>query len=301
MTKVRVNNQSMDYFDGPARATVLTSRIGSGLVAINRLRFDGRDLPVEPPAIEDALLLHCFLRPQVAEISIDGRAPVRLDIREGMTNILDFRHRYGGTIHQPFDMIGFHLPFSAFEDLAPDYRGRFIRGMTVADTAELDDAIVRHLSHALLPALARPDEVNQLFVDHIGWALLGHVGRAYGEFEEFAWLARGRLARWQERRAKEMIEARLSGNLPLAEIAQACGLSVGYFARAFRRTCGVAPHQWLMQRRVEMAKHLLANSKLSIAAVAADCGFADQSHLARIFTRTTGMSPSVWRRVNDVG
>lgn len=300
MTQGGIDNRAMEYFDVPGRATVVTSEIGRGVVAINRIRYDGEGgLPVEPPALEEALLLHYFLQPQVAEISIDGRSPVALDMRAGTINILDFQHRYGGTIHRPFDMIGYHLPFAAFEDLAPDYRGRFIRGMTIADTAETDDAVVRHLSLALLPALARPQEVNQLFVDHVGWALIGHVGRCYGEFEAFAWLARGRLAHWQERRAKEMIDAGLAGNVKLADIASACGLSVGYFARAFRRTCGIAPHQWLMQRRVERAQHLLRTTALPIAAIAADCGFADQSHLARVFTRTTGMSPGVWRRVND--
>lgn len=298
MRQAGMNNQSMDYFDVSDRVNVLTSEVGRGIVGINRLRYDGEGgLPVQPPAIEEALLLHFFLKPQIAEISIDGRTPVGLDMHEGMINILDFRHSYGGIIHRPFDMIGFHLPFSAFEDLAPDYRGRFMRGMTIADTAENDDPVVKHLSLALLPALRRPAEVNRLFVDHVGWALLGHVGRTYGEFGEFAWVARGGLAHWQERRAKEMIEAGLVGNVPLADIATACGLSVGYFARAFRRTCGIAPHQWLMHRRVERAKHLLQVGKLPIAAIAADCGFSDQSHLSRVFSRMTGMTPRVWRRI----
>lgn len=300
MEQADVNNQAMEYFTLPGRQTIMTSEIGRGVVGINRIRFDGDSYtPVDPPAVEEALLLHFFLRPQVAEIAIDGRTPVPLDMREGTINILDFQHRYGGTIFEPFDIVGFHLPFAAFEELAPDYRGRFLRGATVADTDEIEDRVVGHLALALLPALAQPEQVNRLFLDHVGWALVGHVGREYGAFEQFAWHARGRLARWQERRAKEMIDAHLAGDMPLAEIAAACGLSVGYFARAFRRTCGMAPHQWLLHRRVEEAKRLLATTGLTIAAIAADCGFSDQSHLTRVFARATGVSPGLWRRAHE--
>jgi AraC family transcriptional regulator len=300
MDQADVNNQTMDYFDLPGRQTIMTTEIGRAVVGINRLRFDGDACtPVDPPAMEEALLLHFFMRPQIAEISIDDRSPVPLDVHEGMINILDFQHRYGGTIFKPFDIIGFHLPFAAFEDLAPDYRGRFLRGTTANDTDEIDDPVVRHLALALLPALTRPHQVNRLLVDHVGWALVGHVGREYGAFEEFAWHARGRLARWQERRAKEMIDANLAGDMPLADIAAACGLSVGYFARAFRQTSGMAPHKWLLHRRVEAAKRLLATTGLTIAAIAADCGFSDQSHLTRVFTRATGVSPGLWRRTHE--
>jgi AraC-like DNA-binding protein len=300
MRQTDVSNQTMDYFDIPGRRGIMTSEIGRGVVGINRIRYDGDvAMPVDPPAMEEALLLHYFVRPQVAEISIDHRTPVPMNMNEGMINILDFQRHYGGTIFEPFDIVGFHLPFTAFEELVADYRGHFLRGAAIGDTEEVDDPVVRHLALALLPALENMEQVNRLFVDHISWALVGHVGREYGTFEQFAWHARGRLARWQERRAKEMIDAHLGGNVPMADIATACGLSVGYFARAFRRTCGMAPHQWLLHRRVEEAKRLLATTGLTIAAIAADCGFSDQSHMTRVFTRTTGTSPGLWRRAHE--
>ena len=66
-------------------------------------------------------------------------------------------------------------------------------------------------------------------------------------------LVKGGLAPWQERRAKEMLVADLAGATPLAEMATACGLSPGHFARAFRRSTGLAPHAWLLKARVEHA------------------------------------------------
>jgi AraC family transcriptional regulator len=74
---------------------------------------------------------------------------------------------------------------------------------------------------------------------------------------------------------------------------------VSHFSRAFRRTMGVAPHNWLLMRRVEVAKEKLRENRLSLSDVALACGFADQSHLTRVFARTVGVSPGAWRRALD--
>jgi AraC-like DNA-binding protein len=59
---------------------------------------------------------------------------------------------------------------------------------------------------------------------------------------------------------------------------------------------GVAPHRWLINRRVELAKDLLRDRETSLSEIALRCGFADQSHFTRVFTRWAGVSPGAWRR-----
>jgi AraC-like DNA-binding protein len=107
---------------------------------------------------------------------------------------------------------------------------------------------------------------------------------------------RGGLAPWQVKRAKEILCANLDGRVALKEVARECRLSVSHFSRAFRRSMGVAPHNWLLTRRVELAKEQLRGGRLSLLDVALACGFADQSHLTRVFTRMVGVSPGAWRR-----
>jgi AraC family transcriptional regulator len=106
----------------------------------------------------------------------------------------------------------------------------------------------------------------------------------------------GGLAPWQVRRAKEILSGNLDGRVPLKELAKECGLSVSQFSRAFRRSTGAAPHQWLMTRRVEVAKEKLRDGRLPLSEVAMVCGFADQSHLTRVFSRLVGVSPGAYRR-----
>jgi len=74
---------------------------------------------------------------------------------------------------------------------------------------------------------------------------------------------------------------------------------VSHFSRAFRRSVGAAPHNWLLMHRVEVAKVRLRGARLSLLDVALACGFADQSHLTKVFTRIVGISPGAWRRALD--
>jgi AraC family transcriptional regulator len=59
---------------------------------------------------------------------------------------------------------------------------------------------------------------------------------------------------------------------------------------------GMAPHRWLLTRRIEVAKESLRDRRSSLSDVALACGFADQSHLTQVFTRMVGVSPGAWRR-----
>lgn len=106
----------------------------------------------------------------------------------------------------------------------------------------------------------------------------------------------GGLAGWQREVAVRLLLDDLAGDRPVAELAGRCGLSRSHFIRAFKASMGLPPHHWLMRRRVERARELLARSDDSIAAIAASCGFADQSHLTRVFHAATGASPAAWRR-----
>jgi len=104
------------------------------------------------------------------------------------------------------------------------------------------------------------------------------------------------LAGWQRDVAVQFLLDDCAGDRPVAELAGRCGLSRSHFTRAFKTSMGLPPHHWLMHHRVECARTLLEASDESIAAIATSCGFADQSHLTRVFHAITGASPAAWRR-----
>ncbi len=106
---------------------------------------------------------------------------------------------------------------------------------------------------------------------------------------------RGGLAPARANRVCEYIDSHLQENIALEVLAEIAQLSVHHFARAFRQTLGIPPHNYIVQRRVEHAQQLLRNTDLPLSEIAIVAGFTDQSHLARHFRTMTGVSPSLAR------
>jgi AraC-like DNA-binding protein len=106
---------------------------------------------------------------------------------------------------------------------------------------------------------------------------------------------RGGLAPARANRVCEYIDSHLQESIALEVLAEIAQLSVHHFARAFRQTLGIPPHNYIVQRRVEHAQQLLRNTDLPLSEIAIVAGFTDQSHLARHFRTITGVSPSLAR------
>jgi AraC family transcriptional regulator len=96
-------------------------------------------------------------------------------------------------------------------------------------------------------------------------------------------------------RAGEYVEEHLADDLSLAALAGAVGLSPWHFARLFRASTGLSPHQYVIRRRVERARLLLTSTDRSLASIAQDVGFASGSHLATHVRRLLRVSPNSLR------
>jgi AraC-like DNA-binding protein len=106
---------------------------------------------------------------------------------------------------------------------------------------------------------------------------------------------RGGLARYKLRRATEFVDANLDRAIHLEDMARVAEVSLYHFHRQFKKTTGLTPHQFIVKRRIEQAKVLLAQSNLPIIDVAARVGFLDQSHFTAIFRKLTSMTPRIYR------
>ena len=106
----------------------------------------------------------------------------------------------------------------------------------------------------------------------------------------------GSLALWQAKRALTYIEANLEAKITIRHMADVLGVSNGHFSRSFKVSVGCPPTTYLCRRRVERAKTMMTSSGQQLSEIALACGFADQSHLSRVFRRVMGVSPGVWRR-----
>ena len=93
------------------------------------------------------------------------------------------------------------------------------------------------------------------------------------------------------------IEAHLgNSNMTIAHLARVVDMSEFHFARLFKVTTGASPHQYVMNRRIQLVKTLLRTTDLLLGEIAHHAGFADHSHMGREFKRATGLTPSEWRK-----
>jgi AraC family transcriptional regulator len=107
----------------------------------------------------------------------------------------------------------------------------------------------------------------------------------------------GALPRGRLHAVVEYVEEHLGATPTLAQLAAVARLSVYHFARQFRAATGLAPHQYVIGRRVERARQLLqTGDDFSLAEVAARAGFTDQSQFSRHFKRLVGVTPGQFRR-----
>jgi AraC family transcriptional regulator len=105
----------------------------------------------------------------------------------------------------------------------------------------------------------------------------------------------GGLPECRLRRVAQYVQDNLHRDLRLAELSGLVHMSPYHFARLFKRSTGVSPHRFLVQRRIEQARALLAAQTLPIAEIARSVGFRTPSHFATIFRRISGITPSVDR------
>jgi AraC family transcriptional regulator len=253
----------------------------------------------DPFPIEDAYLVACHNQHCIDhELWVDGKPVATVPFLKGQTTFYDMRTNPIAYMRSTSDCLMFYLPRSAFNAIADEGDAPRIEDLQHPPGIGADDSVMRALTAVILPAFANPDMVSRLFLDHTTLAVATHVAQAYGGRKLPHQPKRGGLSRRNERRAKEIIDANLRGDLSAAKLAQQCGMSVSHFRRAFRQSVGVAPHRWLILRRVEVAKDLLCNSTRAISEIALDCGFADQSHFTRVFTNIVAVSPGEWRREN---
>jgi AraC family transcriptional regulator len=281
--------------DAPA---IVTKTLRKAEIAVTEIRCDD-PLPGMTGSIqrEDAFLVGLQLRDfPHHEYWEDGQLASVCDLRAGDSVFYDLKRDPVVLLDKPHHSLLFYLPRAALNAIADDAAAPRIGDLNHKPGAGVTDATIFSLGSTILPALSHADQANRLFVDHVMLAAGIHLAQTYGGLRPVVRPVRGGLAPWQERRAKEILSANLDRGVPLKDVAQECRLSLSHFSRAFRSSMGVAPHSWLLTRRIEVAKQKLRDSRLPLAEVALACGFADQSHLTRVFTRMVGVSPGAWRR-----
>ena len=201
------------------------------------------------------------------------------------------------------------MPYAArwrqpVETLLVDIEPGFVAATAGADVAprhlQLDPEATAGDPFAAHAALALAEEVRagspggRLCAESLATALVAHLLRTRAEV--LPWTPRrAALSRPRLDRVLEYIAEHLSRNLSLRALAALVEMDVFGFVRAFKQSTGVPPHRFVLRARVERAKALLRDGRLSISDVALATGFATPSHFATTFRRLTSATPRAFR------
>jgi AraC family transcriptional regulator len=160
---------------------------------------------------------------------------------------------------------------------------------------QMRDPAIESIGWALKAEMESGFPSGRLYIDGLAMSLAARLVRCYSSAALPERSTNGRIVGARLRRVLAYIEDNLAHDLSLSQIAAVAELSISHFKASFREAVGQPVHQYVIRRRVERAKKLLAEGSLSISQVALDAGFSHQSHLARHLRRIAGFSPRAFR------
>lgn len=245
---------------------------------------------------------------QLVVLHLDGPVTVHRRVQKGessrvippggmfmMPGGMDFSVRVDGTLKS----LHLYLRRAVLEEVAGDLVAGDPAHVEILPRFGDSDPLIERLMLGVRDVLYDDDPSTTVYVDYLARAIIAHLIRRHSPVASVRNAARRSTQKGgrQIGKAIDFMEANLERSLDLLTIAETTGLSPSHFARRFRATVGRAPHQHLMQIRLDRAKRLLSESDSSIAEIAFACGFASQEHLTRLFKRSCGDTPAAFRKI----
>lgn len=155
------------------------------------------------------------------------------------------------------------------------------------------DPLIYVIGWALKTELETNGLEGSLYIDSLTTTLVNHLLRHYSTQQKISPLTSQGLSKRQLKQVIEYVDQHLDQNLTLATLAAIAHMSPSYFSTLFKHSTGIAPHQYVIQYRINRAKQLLLQG-MSVAEVSLHLGFSHQSHLSRHFKRLVGVTPKAF-------
>ncbi|KAA0946975.1 MULTISPECIES: AraC family transcriptional regulator [unclassified Pseudomonas] len=168
------------------------------------------------------------------------------------------------------------------------------RELQLRESTFLEDARQAQRFHQLIN-LNWQEPAERLLTSSLAHEMLSHTLLSQVGLRDGLRL-KGGLAAHQRRQLVEYIEHQLAEPISLGQLAGLCALSEYHFARMFRASFGLPPHQYLLARRVSRARELLRSSSLALGEIALACGFSSASHFTNRFRQAMAATPGEYRQ-----
>jgi AraC family transcriptional regulator len=162
---------------------------------------------------------------------------------------------------------------------------------------KLNDPLIYQISLALKNELNANGSIDRLYTESLTDTLLVHLLRYCSSQSFDRSLSDRGFANSQLQEILEYIHENIAYDLSLSELATIAGMGIHHFGNLFKRSTGLSPYQYILQQRLARAKELLKDRDLSIDDIAIHSGFANQSHLTRLFSKHLAITPKKYREM----
>lgn len=277
----------------PGELTLDTAALGWDGLRLRGYRYGASDVPV--PAMQDYMIV--VYRDGVTPMHRRCEGAWREErVGPGSVSLMTHAANSHWRWSEPIEVCHMYLSPAAVANVAAEVYERDIEDVELFDVLKADDPVLAGIVVALTREQAEGGLGGRLFVDALRNQACIHILRNYADvvFRDSA--LRGGLSRTQTRLLLQFIEAHIGEPISLADLAGIAHLSQFHFTRKFRVEFGCPPHAFLVQRRLDHARRLLARQDLPLKEVAARSGFSDQSHMTRLFRRHFDVTPAEYRR-----
>jgi AraC family transcriptional regulator len=173
---------------------------------------------------------------------------------------------------------------------------REVADVELHDVLKADDPAIHRTAMMIAVEAAHGAVGSRLLVESLTCQLAVHILRRHADVHFKETRSGEGLTTAQLRLVDEYLSGNLTSEVSLRSIAAAVGLSRHHFARQFRAATGSSVHDYVLERRLERARILLRRTRIPLRDVAAQCGFADQSHMTRIFRQRLDTTPARYRQ-----
>jgi AraC family transcriptional regulator len=203
--------------------------------------------------------------------------------------------RWKAVTQEPFESMAVFIELPLLQRAMEEVFGADAAHARLRDvSAFTDDALDSLMERVRDELLLR--QASPLSVQGLAQLIAVHLARNYGETVEESHSGSPSLPGYKVRQITDWITEHVAEDFDLARLAAQVGLSKFHFQRLFKSAMGVSPSRYHINLRMNLARQLLRETKMSVVDVALEVGYANPGHFSQLFRRETGLSPSDYRR-----
>lgn len=203
--------------------------------------------------------------------------------------------RWRAVSAEPFEAMLVFVELPVLQRALEEVFGTEASHVRLRDASAFNDEGLNSLLGLLREELMR-GHASPLFVEALAQAISIHLARNYGETEEELQSRSPSLPGYKLRQLTDWMSEHMAEEFSLERLAEQAGLSRFHFQRLFKTATGLSPSRYHINLRMNAARQLLRETKMSVVDVALEVGYTNPSHFAQLFRREAGLSPSEYRR-----